>query len=265
VRVVQTARSSDDGHRNALTPGLKSTADAERLGVEIAFSAARLAELATEPPGLYAEVPAIADPEEAFWLAFLIACLSPLEGDDPWAAIRAARVPWATGELPPLDATSFGPRGASAGAVAAYRAWAARSGSQAEAFRGDPAWSPERRFARVFERLSLPGFGQAPRMDLLVSLGRLGVCELAADALHIGAADRAQLAAKRVFGIGDPLLLERRAAALAEACEVPLEALDLALWNWQRAPGEPRTTLGAGPAARAATEPGPAIAAALGL
>jgi hypothetical protein len=35
-----------------------------------------------------------------------------------------------------------------------------------------------------------------------------------------------------VFAIGDPLLLERRAAALAEAVAVPIETLDLALSNW---------------------------------
>ena len=39
-----------------LVPGLKSSADAARLADELAFSAARLAELATDPPGLYAEV-----------------------------------------------------------------------------------------------------------------------------------------------------------------------------------------------------------------
>ena len=37
---------------------------------------------------------------------------------------------------------------------------------------------------------------------------------------------------KRVFGIGDPLNLDRRAAALAEAVSIPPEALDLALANW---------------------------------
>jgi hypothetical protein len=52
------------------------------------------------------------------------------------------------------------------------------------------------------------------------------------------------LAAKRVLGIGDPLLLERRAAELAAACEVPLESLDLGLYNWER--GE-RATMGVGP------------------
>jgi len=50
-----------------------------------------------------------------------------------------------------------------------------------------------------------------------------------------------------VFGIADRLLLERRAAELAAAAGVPLEALDLALWNWARTGGgDPRGTLGAG-------------------
>ncbi len=53
--------------------------------------------------------------------------------------------------------------------------------------------------------------------------------------------DLALAGAKRVFAIGDPLLLERRAGALAGALEVPVEALDLALANWQA--GE-RATLG---------------------
>ena len=51
----------------------------------------------------------------------------------------------------------------------------------------------------------------------------------------------ATLAAKRVFAIGDALLLERRAAALAEAMSVPVAALELALANWGT--GE-RATLG---------------------
>ncbi|MEA2212950.1 MAG: hypothetical protein QOF83_2898, partial [Solirubrobacteraceae bacterium] len=34
--------------------------------------------------------------------------------------------------------------------------------------------------------------------------------------------------------IGDPMLLERRAAHLARACGVELEALDLGFFNWER-------------------------------
>ncbi len=76
------------------------------------------------------------------------------------------------------------------------------------------------------------------RYDLLVTLGRLGLYELLPDSLHLAGArglsaeDPTTLAAKRVFGIGDPLLLERRAAALAQAASVPVETLDLALANW---------------------------------
>ena len=39
-------------------------------------------------------------------------------------------------------------------------------------------------------------------------------------------------AAKRVFGIGDRLTLERRARELAEASEIEIAAFDLALENW---------------------------------
>ena len=35
-----------------------------------------------------------------------------------------------------------------------------------------------------------------------------------------------------MFAIGDPLHLERRSTALAEAVSVPIETLDLALANW---------------------------------
>ena len=85
------------------------------------------------------------------------------------------------------------------------------------------------------------------RYDLLVTLGRLGLYEMRADSLHMTSAsdahsgDLTTLAAKRVFAIGDPLLLERRARALAEAISVPIETLDLALANWSS--GE-RATLG---------------------
>jgi hypothetical protein len=127
------------------------------------------------------------------------------------------------------------------------------AGPQAIAFTGDPVWSAERRFERLFERLALPGFGRMGRYDLLVTLGYLGVYQLQPDSLHLGgarglsASDPTTLAAKRVFGIGDPLLLERRAAALAAAVSVPPETLDLALANW----GSPqRATLGFPPETR---------------
>ena len=252
VRVRRLERGADDGYRSGLVPGLKSSEEAERLAEELAFATTRLSRLASEPPGLYAEV---ADPtrelEERIWTAFLIAYLCPLDEPDPFTEIAARRTSWASGEQPVLDGVRTGPRAAydpSRGAqtLDAYRSWAARSGSQGAAFAAEPGWNPQRRFARVFERLALPGLHRDARFDLLVTLGGLRLFELSAGALVLGGSDQVTVAAKRALGIGDPLLLERRAAALAAACEVPLAAIDLALYNWER--GE-RATVGLGPGA----------------
>jgi hypothetical protein len=246
LRVRQLARGVDDGYHSRLVPGIRSSADAERLAEELAFAARRLELLEGAPPGLYAEVAADGDVEERTWLAFLIAYLSPLDGPEPFAAIEAVRTSWASGELPELGEVEIGPRGAHEPArgtqtVAAYRAWAARAGGQQAAFTGEAAWPPERRFARVYERLALPGMHRDARYDLLVTLGRLGVYELHGATLQLGGDNEVTVAAKRALGIGDSILLERRAAELARATEVDLEALDLGLYNWGR--GE-RTGLG---------------------
>jgi hypothetical protein len=268
LRVRHLRVAADDGYRSPLVPGLRSSQEAERLALEVAFAATRLDRLQTDPPGLYLEVAdRRGEVEERTWLAFLIAYLWPLEAVDPFAAITRARTRWSQAEALALGDVDAGPRTVYdrrrwAETVAAYRGWAQRAGSQRAAFSGDPAWSPERRFARVYERLALPGLSRAVRFELLTSLGALGVYELTAGRLELGGPDEVTLAAKRALGIGDPLLLERRAAELADACGVPLAALDLGFHNWER--GE-RTTGGLGPGA----QPDEALAArslrALGL
>jgi hypothetical protein len=206
--------ADDDGYSNPLVPGLRGTADAERLAAAIGGAAERL-----EPPGPYESLATEPDREEATWLAFLLALVG-TDAPELQAAIEAAHPSWAAGELPGLPE----PQQRTA---AAYRAWVARSGTQEAAFTGEPGWSPERRFARVFERLALPGFGRAPRFDLLATLGAAGHYELTAGELQLGVEDDvATLAAKRVLVSGDRMLLERRARDLAAACEVPLAALD---------------------------------------
>jgi hypothetical protein len=253
--VRREARSSDDGYRSGLVPGLRASADASRLADEIGFAAGRLLALAAAPTGLYAEAVGIArqDRERATWMVFLTAYLCPLQGEDPFAGIRAALargVPFGatgTGAVPDLDGIPLGPRSSHDPArgsetLEAYVSWAGRTGAggpgtQAQAFAGEEGWTAERRFERVFERLALPGLGRTGRFETLVTLGRLGLYELRPDSLHLGATrsgseDATTLAAKRVFGIADPMLLERRAAALAEESGVPVEALDLALANW---------------------------------
>jgi hypothetical protein len=238
LKVRRLARGVEDGYHSGLVPGLRSSADAARLAEELAFATLRLSVLETDPPGLFAEVAdAGGELEERTWLAFLIAYLGPLEDEQPFAAISSAWTPWASGVLPDLEPVELGPRaahepGRGTATLEAYRAWAARAGSQLAAFSGETSWPAERRFARVFERLALPGLRRDARFDLLVTLGRLGVYELRAGALQFGGENETTLAAKRALGIGDSLLLERRAAELAAACSVPLEALDLGLHNW---------------------------------
>lgn len=271
VRVRRETRARDDGYRCELVPGLRSSLDASRLVREIAFASGRLLTLTAAPPALYAEArDECEDIEQATWMCFLAAYLSPLQGAKPFAGIRQALTcSWASGAVPDLEDVPLGPRTShdptrGSETVVAYRRFAEHAGSQERAFGGEAAWSPQRRFQRVFERLALPGFGRTGRFDLLITLGRLGLYELRADSLHLSGVsvrgpadvgDPVLQAAKRVFGIGDPLNIERRALALAEAISTPVEALDLALWNWSRMgdggehgehgdDGEERTTLG---------------------
>jgi hypothetical protein len=272
LRVRREGRAADDGYRSELVQGIRASADASRLAEEIAFASARLQALRAQPPGLYGEARALAasDIERASWICFLTAYLSPLEDErDPFAGIRQALAQSEplSGELPELSDIPLGPRSShdparGSGTLLAYRQWVQRasraavpgqpaadgedsaSGTQAAAFRGDPAWTPERRFERIYERLALPGFGRMGRYELLITLGALGLYELKAGSLQfVGAPaeDLTTLAAKRVFGIGDALLLERRSAALAQGASVPIEALDLALANWA---APQRATLG---------------------
>lgn len=194
LRIRREGRAEEDGYRSDLVPGLRASADASRLAQEIAFSSGRLLALAAEPPGLYGEAHALAGEslERATWTCFLIAYLSPLESDDPFAGIRLALTD-GPGELPDLDDIPLGPRTSHDRArgtetLVAYDQWVQRGGTagaapqsasveggQAVAFTGDPAWSPGRRFERVFERLALPGLTRMARYDLLVTLGRLGL------------------------------------------------------------------------------------------
>jgi hypothetical protein len=264
MRVQRQQRAVEDGYSSPLAPGLRASADAVRLAEEIAFSNGRLlllqalasqpaASAQASPDDLYAHVRSLlaSDLEQATWACFLTAYLCPLEGAQPFAGIRQA-LELPRDELRDLSQTPLGPRTShdparGPRALDAYRQWTAQAGSQALAFSGDASWSAQRRFERVLERIALPGLTRAARYELLLLLGALGAYELRAGSLHFSSAraadaeDPATLAAKRVFAIGDPLLLDRRAATLAEAAEVPVGSLELALANWGA--GE-RATLG---------------------
>jgi hypothetical protein len=272
MTVRRMQRAVEDGYEHDLVPGLRSSVDAGRLADELAFSAARLRELQQDPPVLYAEAAGAEDPEEGAWLAFLIAFFSPLEGaEDPFAGIAAARTSWASGEIPDLEGGRFGPRTAfdpkrGNAALVAYRTWADQRGGQVTALRGEESWTLQHRYDRAFERLGLPGFGRPNRLEFLALIHRLGIVDLDPWTLHLGAAapmDPVALAAKRILGIGDPVLLQRRQRELAHAADVPVEALDLAFYNWSAATPEARVT--AGSEATADDAERTRIAGALGL
>jgi hypothetical protein len=213
------ARAQDDGYRNTLVPGLRATADAERLASALLIGAERL-----EPPGPYEALATEPDREQATWLAFLLALAGP-DAPELQEAI-AAVAPRFGDDVPDLPAPQQR-------AVEAYRQWAARAGSQSAGFTGEADWSPHRRFARVYERLALPGMTRAARFELLVALGAAGLYELEPDQLQLGVEeDAATQAAKRILLSGDKMLLERRARDLAAATEVPLAALDRAFALW---------------------------------
>ncbi len=230
--VRRQARAVEDGYEEDLVPGLRASADAAALAAELAWAWGRLEELSSAPSGLYAEAAASQDPEEALWLAFQLAVLDPVDG-----SLDGARVTWASGAVPDVGAVQRGPR---AGAdpvktFAAYRGWAVRVGTQLAGLAGEPGWTPQRRFDRAYERLSLGGLQREPRYEFLVVAGRLGLVDVEPGGLWLSDSHSPVVgAAKRIFGIGDPLLLARRAADLAAAAGIPIAAFDLALQNWAR-------------------------------
>src|SRR5690242_1150075 len=116
----QLARAADDGYRNPLVPGLKATADAERLAGALTQAVERL-----EPPGPYPSIAETPDIEQATWLAFLIALAPELQD-----ILEEAQPRWEEADVEALPA-------AKAKTAAAYRAWVERAGSQEAAFTGE--------------------------------------------------------------------------------------------------------------------------------
>lgn len=247
LKVRRVHRSVEDGYEQELVPGIRASDDARRLAQELAFATARLTQLGEDPPGLLGDARAVPDREEGLWTLFLIAYLSPLEGvEDPFASITDARTSWAGGELPPLDDVELGPRAAhdprrGTDTLAAYRARAEKAGGQEVLLSAEASLSPARRFDRAFERLSLPRFPRAARYEFLTLAGGLGLLDVQPSSLLLASAeamDPTLLAAKRIFGIGDAINLQRRASELLQAVDVAPAALDLALVNWGRPPGD---------------------------
>ena len=114
LTVRRVARGADDGYRSPLVIGLKSGTDAGAAGRGAGVrrppaAAARARPAGALPRGRRRRRAGV---EERSWLAFLIAYLCPLEGEDPFAEIERVRTSWGSGELPSLDGVQCGPRSA---------------------------------------------------------------------------------------------------------------------------------------------------------
>lgn len=240
-------RHADDGFSSELLPGVRSSAAALDLARELVTAEARLEALPSSQ-GWEVVAAHAGEPAKAFIVALTLAVASPdgPGGSAPTVAAALAALQAGVPELDDvagvaaaselavvLDAGPRGPRAhdASALALAAPAALSQRHGGSLEtALAGDANWTPERRFARLLDRLALKGLPRAVRYDTLVGLARCGALPVKADALHLGS-DQVTDAAKRLFAVADVALLERRAAALADATGVTFDALELALWN----------------------------------
>lgn len=222
MTVRRLTRAEDDGYDHDLLPGLRASADALRLAQELVISAQRLEALA-------GAASPVTDAEEALWQHFQQAVIGRPDG---------AATTWASGENPAPAAP--GPRGIPEADQEAlwqrHRAWASAGGGQLEALTSGATGSPESRFDRAFERLSSSSLPRYTRLEFLLTSRMAGVlADLEVWTPRLGdapATDPVLIAAKRVFGIGDPLLLQRRLRAACDAAGVPVAAADVALWNW---------------------------------
>jgi hypothetical protein len=160
---------------------------------------------------------------------------------------RLAAIPPAAGDVEDeLRATFIATAEPTEQTFDAYAARSEKAGGQHALLSGERSLTPERRFERAFERLSLPKLSRAARYEFLLVAGARGLLDVRPSTLLLGVepTDPTTMAAKRVFGIGDAINLQRRAAELAAACQVPIGALDLALRNWAAA-DDARVTPGA--------------------
>ena len=217
LRVSRLERGEDDGYRSAIVPGVKSSADALRLAHELAFAAARLELLSLESaralPGGRAE--AVTSRSGPGWRSW-----SPTwPRANPRTRLRAsgrsgptgppARCPRSTTSRPDPGALTSRPGGGrpsrrtepgpSAPAASRPRSPATRRGPRSAVSPGcSSAWP-------------FPACTGTPATSCSFRSAGWGSMSCGAGTLAFGGENPVTHAAKRALGIGDPLLLERRA------------------------------------------------------
>ena len=228
LTVRRMARAADDGYEHDLLPG-PAHLGRRRHGWPTSWPSPPRGSASSQrdPPGLYAEVARARDREEAAWLAFLDRLPLAARGRGPVGRHqRAARVPWASGEVPDLEGVALGPRTAHDPRRGAPRSWPTapgpqRAGSQVAALHRRAVVDAA---APLRPRLRAPGAARAsaarPRYELLVVLGHCRVFDVRATLAAPGRRGARPDGAWRpsaCFGIGDPVLLDPQPASARSA------------------------------------------------
>lgn len=210
------------------------------------------------------------DKEEATWLAFLATHFGRKQDEDPWRSTRSiysgfgeGRLSWELVVTAPVNITNVcsrhteecrhlkfanhrkfetpqvGHRFGIDAVLGSYVAGIIKNtgGSQATFFSA-PDESAERRFERLMRELRfVTRFGRTARFDFLTLLGNLGVYELRPGRIYLDGATGPLRGARMMFGNDvDVRTLEESAKEMARRLDVPIQAVEDALCNWQKHP-----------------------------
>lgn len=210
------------------------------------------------------------DKEEATWLAFLATHFGRREGDDdPWRSTRAVYSAFGEGVLSweqvvasPADISTvcqghaeechrlkFGnhrkfetPRpGHPLGVDAVLRSYVEgiiqRTGGRQVALFSVPNVGAAGRSERLMRKLRfVKRFGRTALFDLLTLLGNSGVYDLTPGRVHLVGPTGPLRGAKKMFGNADNRRLEAYANEMATRLDIPIQAVEDALCNWQKHP-----------------------------
>jgi Alpha-glutamyl/putrescinyl thymine pyrophosphorylase clade 3 len=211
--------------------------------------------------------------EEALWLSFLTTACGRLGGDTPWRTVRGLygrlgeapswrwrRVSAKPGafrrwlldnraqvkELPygnhrKYETNDARKAGSLADVVESYVKWVHREGrgSQVRIFQEAlKEESPEAAFDWLYRKIKVRRFGRTAKFDWLCLLGNLDLYRITPGKLYLRGASGPRSGAALFFFSGrrggNVDRFEAEAAILREALQVPIEAIEDTLCNWQK-------------------------------
>lgn len=129
--------------------------------------------------------------------------------------------------------------------IAGFVDWIRRfGGSPQEAFGTKGCDTPEERFDQLFFRVkAIPRFGRLAAFDMLCLFGDMGILPVKPGSCYLDGATGPLNGAKRLWGNESAARLTELADEAARRLEVPIEAFEDALCNWQKPPRRRRRRL----------------------